>query len=266
MNADEREQRLVFGEVADDYDRVRPSYPDQLIDDVLAFADIGEGGRALEIGAGTGRATLLFAARGVAVTALEPSPEMAEVCHRNLAGYLSVRIEPCLFEEWAGGDGYPLIYAAQAWHWVPPDVRATRAADLLAGGGVLALFWNFPHWDRSPDLRARLDEVYERLAPDLPTWGPGSTYAESAVEETEQVVEIDACERFEAVEVRDYRHPRRLDTAEYLALLGTQSDHRLLAGERRTALFDAVEKVIDGAGGVVDLDYDTRLYVARRRA
>ena len=53
----ERPRRLVFGEVAELYDSVRPSYPDALVDDVLAFAGAGPGDPALEVGAGTGKAT-----------------------------------------------------------------------------------------------------------------------------------------------------------------------------------------------------------------
>ena len=61
------ERRLTFGVVAELYDRMRPSYPLALVDDVLAFAGVG---RALEVGAGTGKATVLFAARDVEVVAL----------------------------------------------------------------------------------------------------------------------------------------------------------------------------------------------------
>jgi hypothetical protein len=49
-----RERQGVFGEVADDYDRIRPGYPGQLVDDVPAAAGPGP---VLEVGAGTGKAT-----------------------------------------------------------------------------------------------------------------------------------------------------------------------------------------------------------------
>ena len=52
-----REQRLVFGEVAEQYDRSRPSYPDAMVDDLVELAGLGPGCRALEVGAGTGKAT-----------------------------------------------------------------------------------------------------------------------------------------------------------------------------------------------------------------
>jgi hypothetical protein len=52
-----RQQRLVFGEVAELYDRARAGYPEALIDDVISFAG-GDGPslRALVLRSGCGRA------------------------------------------------------------------------------------------------------------------------------------------------------------------------------------------------------------------
>ena len=60
--------------MAEAYERFRPGYPTELVDLVLAY-----GGRpvrtALEIGAGTGKATRVFADRGLLVTATEMTTE-----------------------------------------------------------------------------------------------------------------------------------------------------------------------------------------------
>src|SRR5712691_10389571 len=52
MTESPREQRLVFGEVAEAYDRARPRYPSQLVDDVVSFARLGPRDRVLEVGCG----------------------------------------------------------------------------------------------------------------------------------------------------------------------------------------------------------------------
>jgi SAM-dependent methyltransferase len=166
-----REQRLVFGEVAELYDRHRPAYPDALIDDLLDLAALEPGARAVEVGAGTGKATAMFAARGIHVLAVEPSAEMAAVARRRLdpAGgalenHVEVRIEQADFEHWdPAGRTFPLLFAAQAWHWVEP---AANAARVLQPGGVLAAFWNRPVWHRA-ELREAVLDAYRRAAPDL---------------------------------------------------------------------------------------------------
>jgi SAM-dependent methyltransferase len=83
---DSVERRLVFGSVAHEYDRNRPSYPPEMVDHVLAYAGAGPGDRALEVGAGTGIATRLFAAQGLVITAVEPDPAMAAVASERVVG------------------------------------------------------------------------------------------------------------------------------------------------------------------------------------
>ena len=57
MTASPQVRALSFGAVAENYDRYRPSYPPQLVDDVCALLP---GRRMVEIGAGTGIATGQF--------------------------------------------------------------------------------------------------------------------------------------------------------------------------------------------------------------
>jgi SAM-dependent methyltransferase len=89
------ERRLSFGEVAELYDRARPSYPEALVEDLIELAGAGT---ALEVGAGTGKATVLFGQRGVSVLALEPSAEMAAVARRRCARFPEVSIQQVEFE------------------------------------------------------------------------------------------------------------------------------------------------------------------------
>src|SRR5918995_4633622 len=159
--AGERDQGTVFGEVAEIYDRVRPGYPDALVDDVIASAP--ETPRVLEVGAGTGKATVPLAARALEVVALEPSVEMAAVARRNCARFPRVDVTVSTFEDWpAQREAFQVLVSAQAWHWAAPEVRYRKAHLVLAPGGVLALFWNRPVWEDSV-LRDALDDVYQRV-------------------------------------------------------------------------------------------------------
>ena len=44
----------VFDEVAAEYDRHRPAYPDELVDQACRVAGIGSGDHVLEVGCGSG--------------------------------------------------------------------------------------------------------------------------------------------------------------------------------------------------------------------
>jgi SAM-dependent methyltransferase len=128
---------LSFGVMAEAYERFRPGYPAELADMVMTYA--GQPVRtALEIGAGTGKATRLFAQRGVTVTATEPDAAMLAELRQHVPA--NVTTVQAAFEELRLGESYGLVYAAAALHWTNPEGRWSRMAALLEPGGVFASF------------------------------------------------------------------------------------------------------------------------------
>jgi SAM-dependent methyltransferase len=128
---------LSFGSVAVAYERYRPGYPAELVDDVLRYA-----GRpvhtALEVGAGTGKATRVFAQREIAVTAIEPDAAMVRELRKHVPS--SVTIVRAAFEDLTLRSSYDLVFAAAAMHWTDPVGRWGRVAALLVPGGTFACF------------------------------------------------------------------------------------------------------------------------------
>ncbi|MER7580030.1 methyltransferase domain-containing protein [Kitasatospora sp. NPDC097691] len=148
-----REAAGSFGAVAAEYDRARPGYPEELVDALERLWGRGlKGARVLDVGAGTGIATRLLAARGADVVAVEPSPGMA-------AQFLASA--PTLPLVRGGGDDLPfhdhsadLITYAQAFHWTYPERSVPEAVRVLRPGGAIAVWWNV-HDDTVPWIRAR---------------------------------------------------------------------------------------------------------------
>jgi SAM-dependent methyltransferase len=260
------ERRLAFGSVAELYDAARPSYPAELVDDVLAYTR-GRSGRqvdpidALEVGAGTGKATELFAARGLKIVAVEPSEAMAAVASRR-AATASVTVRVTDFESAAlTAHAFDLVYCAQAWHWVDPERRFGLARQALRDGGALAAFWNRADWDRCP-LTGELTGAYDRSGVTLNDAGPMYPGEPTRLDLGDEWREQTAAEFADAV-TRVYRWEQRYTAAEYVDLMATHSDHILLGGEARGRLFAEVAAVIDGHGGTLDLPYATLLCLAR---
>lgn len=257
----DEKRRTSFGAVAELYDRSRPSYPPSLVDDVLEFAGAGPADPALEVGAGTGKATVLFAERGLSVVALEPGAEMAAVARRNCAAYPNVTIEGTAFEPWRpNGRRFRLVFSAQAWHWVSPSVRYARARAALEPGGALAAFWNIPDWPAC-ELRDALGEVYERhgLAGDSDDAMNPATRAG----QEDWAGEIAGASGFGAVEVRRYRWASDYTTEQYLDLLRTHSACLVLESGLRERLLSDIAEVIDACGGEFRLHLVTLLCLAR---
>lgn len=261
-----RQRRLAFGDVADLYDRARPSYPPALIGDVLEYSCLRPGDLAAEVGAGTGKATLLFAERGLHVLALEPSAEMAAIARRNLAGFPTVSVTEVEFERWMPPQPVELLYSAQAWHWIDPERRFAHAREVLSKDGTLAAFWNRVRWE-SCSLRAELDEIYRRLAPELGSRVPLGPMHPTAAAGYDLLQDWQGSRRgatgFTPPDWRTYSWFAHYATADYLSLLQTHSDHIVLEPGRRRDLLDAVGAAIDTAGGGMEIEYLTRLGLAR---
>lgn len=259
------ERRVIFGEVPDLYDRVRPSYPAALVDDTLAFGELRAGDAAVEVGPGTGKATVLFAKRGLSITGVEPSAPMAGVCRRNCASFPNVSVEDGLFEQWdERGRSFRLLYAGQSWHWVDRSLGAKKAHDVLDAEGVVALFWNAPIW---PDktLRAELDDAYERLSPGLAAQSPGFPGTNVPRHEDPPESALEKSGLFTERTIRKYEWSEHYATDTYLDLLRTQSGHRLIPPDELARLLAGIADIVDGRGGEVEMWYRTRLHLARRR-
>ena len=144
----ERKRTLAgaFAGQGADYDRLRPGYPDAVLDAMLApLAGSAPTLRAIDLGAGTGKLSSALAERGLEVTAVDTSEAMLEVARARgrtiAAGSLSTHLAR------AEETGLPaasaeLVTVAQAWHWFDAEEASAEVARLLAPGGVLALVWN----------------------------------------------------------------------------------------------------------------------------
>lgn len=107
------DRALSFGVMAEAYERFRLGYPVELFDMVVAYA-AQPVRTALEIGAGTGKATRLFAQRGVTVTATEPDGAMLAELRKHVPA--DVTAVQAAFEDLRPGERYGLVYAAAALH------------------------------------------------------------------------------------------------------------------------------------------------------
>ncbi len=257
--------RETFDEVAQLYDEMRPSYPETVFEDVAALSGVGPGARLLEIGCGTGHATRAFASRGFHIHCVELGENMAAVARRNLAGFERVTMEVANFDAWATRERYDLVYSASAFHWLNRETREPRIAALLNPEGALAVWRN--HHVRngsSDDFIDATMRIYEREAPALIKKRIHVPRASDlGVTEEERLTSG----LFEAPEIRVYLWRKSYTAREYVRMMNTHSDHRLLPEGQRRGLLAGVEELIETRfGGRVTSDYATLLQFARKRA
>jgi SAM-dependent methyltransferase len=247
---------LSFGAIAQAYERFRPGYPAELAEMVAAYA-----GRpirtALEIGAGTGKATRLFASRGIAITATDPDPAMlAELRKHVPAGVKTVR---AAFEELRTGQRYALVFAAGAMHWTKPEGRWARVAALLEPGGVFASFGG-PIAPANPAVEeavraARLPFVEQD---DIPS--PDGTPAGDAMQWPG--TEMQRAQWFD--DVAQYVIERRLTMSafDFVGHLSTVSAYLVLPPHERALVFGRISRAIPPT---VEIIADITVHLGRRR-
>ena len=250
--------------MAERYDEFRPSYPTEAIDEVLAYAGAVPGSAALEVGAGTGKATVLFLERGLAVTAIEPSPGMAEVCARNCEGRGVLELRRDEFESAELPESaFELVYCAQAWHWIAPDRRYGLARRALAPGGALAAIWTRVDWEQCP-IAGQLQDAYRRAGARLEAHGPMDPLLRSPLDLGDEWAEqIAAAEGLGEARVRRHSWSQRYTASAYASLLSTHSDHVVLAPGLADSLFGEITATIEGHGGILELPYTTMVCLAR---
>ena len=258
--ADEK-LREIFDEDAELYDRARPGYPEELLDDLGELAGLGPGSRVLEIGPGTGQATLALAARGCSVLAVELGASLAATLRRRAAG-LPVEVAVGSFED------HPLppepvdaVAAFTAWHWLTAGLRVTRAHAALRPGGSLVTVTTEHVLGGTASFFADAQRCYERWDP---ATEPGLRLQPSE-ELAPMLDEADTSELFAPAVRRRHHQDVTYSTQGYLDVLTTYSGHRALTPERRSGLLDCIGQLIDTRyGGSVTKRYLYELRVAQQ--
>jgi SAM-dependent methyltransferase len=259
----ERERRGVFGEAVDQYASARPGYPEEMIDDVLAYADPAN--EILEVGAGTGKATVAFAARGVSLTCLEPDPRMASRLEVECSSFPNVSIVVSQLEHFAPPVKYDALIAAQSWHWIDPSRRWTLAHEVVRADGTIALFWNKYIVD-DDQMREELAAIDRRYHVDnsSPNGVTSKTFPKEIVlEEGWPAHDLASDARFEDLVSRRYHRTQTYPKSTYLDLLASSSAYRIIDDAAREALMNDVSTVIEHHGGVVELNLVTDLFLGR---
>lgn len=267
MTGPDRRLGRLFDEVAELYDSVRPTYPDELFAELVAIAGLGEGSSVLEIGCGTGQATRSLAGLGCSVTAVEVGPGMAALARRNLSSFPKVEVETSTFEEWDDrGRRFDVLLAASSWHWVDPAVGWARAHDLLRPRGWVALLTNVVVRRRGePEVYAATADLHDRYCPGNPNWGhpplEDELRATDAGWGTVERIEGPGT-LFGPTTVRFYPQVQWFDGEGFANLLRSTSIYRTLGADVREPLLDAIAERIRTAMG----DRAPRRYLSILRA
>jgi SAM-dependent methyltransferase len=222
------EHAASFEAAAASYERGRPSYPPEALDWLLPPG----ARRVLDLGAGTGKLTRQLTARRLDVVAVEPLEGMRQELSRVLPGtaVLAGTAEQIPLPDSA----VDAVLAAQAWHWVTPELAAPEVARVLRPGGTLGLVWN-ERDDAVPwvgELNGIVNELGRRLQAEAMREGNNSDQPRVGPP-------------FGPLELHRVRWVHDTTKPELVDMIASRSYVILLPPDRRAVLLAAVRQLLD---------------------
>ena len=257
-------RREEFDRSARYYDEIRPGYPEELIEDIITLSEIPENGRIIEIGCGSGQATLPFAQRGYEMQCLDIGKNLLNITRNKLSKYKKVKLINTSFEDWAPElEQFDLLISATAFHWINPEIGFRKAAKTLKKDGCIALFWNL-HPTPYTGFFRDAQRVYQKVVPEWEKPCEGLNTEEKIKNLRDK---MDPLSLFEDFEVRRYRWDRQYSSSEYLKLLETYSGHISLEENRKIELYEGIKEIIDNDyDGTIVRPYLSVLYIAEKKS
>jgi SAM-dependent methyltransferase len=222
--------------------------------------DTSPGPRVLDVGCGTGIVARLFQAAGARVLGVDPDERMAARARQR-----GLEVEVARIEDWeSAGRRFDAAVAGQAWHWVDPAAGARQAAQALAPGGRLAVFWNA---FRPPtDLSEAMTAVTRQAKPGTPVQGglPGpdgyARLADRAADGMREAKVYGEPEQWRFDWERDYTRDEWLDA------VPTFGGNNRLPPETLAQIQAGIGAAIDAVGGHFTMGYTTVVSTAIRPA
>jgi SAM-dependent methyltransferase len=222
VNAVDPARARGFDAWAGEYDRYRPGYPDELFEAIGEKLPIPRQPLVVDLGAGTGRASLAMANLGWRVTAVEPGKPMLDMLRARATndGLLVSTVQANAEETGLDPASTDLVTAAQAFHWFDQHRALTEIARILKPSGGLALFWNARDAERSPFLADYADLLRRStVSPEDPGIG---RYEAVGKEQTRRAIEAHGA-AFEPPELTQLHHAVEMTDVEFIGMAFTAS-------------------------------------------
>lgn len=155
-----------FDVFAEDYHSVRPGYPARLYTDIKESCELNSESRLLEIGAGSGIATVELAKFGGKIVAIEPGGHLVAIAKKQTEGYENVEVREETFEDFQPPERFDALLAFTSFHWLRGEDKYQRVSNLLSDSGNLVLVWNY-FFQANSSTTMEINRVYHELLSDV---------------------------------------------------------------------------------------------------
>lgn len=257
---DLEQRRSWYSPVANIYYDARAPYPKKLIERSVTLAQLDSDARMLEVGCGPGNATVAFAQFGFSMMCLEPNQDFCDLARRNCATYPNVAICNTSFEEWElEAKQFHAVLSANAFHWIPPEIRYAKAAAALRDNGFLILLWNLRP-EPKYEIHQAVEDVYQAYAPSLARY-EGAEVQAGILSGFGQEILDSGCFRELVAEQTACEVTYSIDN--YFNLLSSMGMGRL-EPQVKKPLFAGLREKLQPFGDSIQLSFLSAVHVARK--
>ncbi len=253
------DNRTLFEQVPEQFDRWRPRYCEELFDDLISYAKLDPSKKVLEVGPGTGQATEPILKTGCSYLAIELGETFSKIMKEKYSSYKNFDLINADFETHPfENEAFDLVYSAAAFQWIPEQIGYSKAYNMLKSGGTFAMFMMRPNvrpgggYTDEP-LYSQIQEVYAKY------FHPEAEYKCS--------LDYDGRDKygFTSLERREYLKTREYTADDYVSLIGTHSDHISLKEPDRSNFYEGIRNVILAAGNKITLYDKITMYLAKKQ-
>lgn len=247
------------------YEKMRPGYVDDIYRAIFEYVHIDENSRVVEVGSGSGQATLPVLKTGCELTSVEYGENFSELLRNKFKEYERFKVITGKFEDVnLENNTFDLVFSATAFHWVPEEIGYPKLHSILKDGGAFARFANRPRICKDdPDFAAEIDNIYDDYYNKYYGLRSG-TKAWFTEDKAKEISLIPAKYGFRDIKYYLFYRDRVFTAKEYVGLLGTYSDHIAIEESIRKEFFDRIEEAINEHGGSITINDTLDLELARK--
>ncbi len=241
---------MSFSSISDEYDKNRIDYPEELIDFIIS--KIKDKSNILEIGAGTGIASEMFAKKGFSLSLVEPSKNLLDIAKKKLQSYKMAYFNDSFENVNLPENSFDLVFSAQAFHWIDPDIGFQKVYDLMKNDGYFTVFWNVYHNDGSKLLR-EVKALYDNHCPDF-NMGRAAEIIES----------LRASDLFRNSEKKQYQREVVIGKSRYFEMVKTYSWVASLSPEKKELFVEELDDILSKYEEKIKVPYETLMGIVQK--
>ena len=231
----------------------RPDYSDSAIDAMLKIAEVSKGASICDVGAGVAHLTLMLAARGMEVVAVEPNDAMRANGMKRTAEIKSVRWHEGTGEETGQIDkSFDMVTFGSSFNVCDRQSALKETSRILKPNGVFACMWN--HRQLDDEIQGKIESI---IKSHISGYGYGTR-------REDQCATIDASNLFGEVVHLDSRVMHQQTIQECVEAWRSHATLERQAGESFHEIIEDIESYLVSLGTEsIQIPYSTNIWVAR---